>query len=618
MTEEEVVLERLKLVERGGMPTGVIVETLSRVLDFYYKSGRMDAGEKYLSRCQNAMAEWWRSCVRDMDDVRLYQELGTVQYQFSGCYSVMRRYSDISFAYENVLRFKNVASLAIRERNRIYHNSGMREKLKLSEAHNEMIDREAERVFNGRPERYMGDAVYRRKLEAEAEFYEQFPKDAVFTDITWEKVRQAIPDNSAVIEYFFCDDDEYNSYDADASIDIYIICKKKNCCMLNREVIPDGRRVLKAAGEFVSLFRKEAEKWTPFEQSIDRKRKEILGNNLYRWLIEPVLTHIQGVHRLFVAPDRDLINLPFEILKNDGGVEFGVKHDVIQMECARDFLFGYQDRISARGSLIIGNPQFEVTERNFEPAKSACYHPKGQNRKNERRLADIPFSKVEASLVSKQCGSRYYTGCEASKNLLRLAEGCRNIHIATHGYFDNCQEAVYASGLTFAGAENWLQTGQKSRIYGNGIVTADEISRLNLHSVELAVISACYSGMNEILKNKGFHGLLGGFSAAGVHYVISNLWAADDLATTILMGYFYYEYMTKHEEPYIALKNAKQYIRKAATGRLKRDGWFAYMLEQDIDSESKKVVRQYEAKNEWECPFEDEIYWGGFICCQCN
>lgn len=618
MTEEELVLERLKLLERGGKSFGVIVETLSRAINFYYEKGRIDVGEEYLFRCQNELAKWWRSCVRNVNDIRLYQELGTVQFQFSGCYSIMRRYSDIVFAYDNVLRFKNVASLAVRERNRILHDSGMGEKLKLSEGHNEMADREVERIFNNRSERYVGDAVYRRKLAADAEFYEQFPKDAVFTDITWEKVRQAIPDNSAVIEYFFCDDDEYNSYGAEASIDIYIICKKKNCCILNRETIPDGRGVLKTAREFVSLFQEEAVKLTPFAQSIDRERREILGRNLYRWLIEPVLVHIQGMHRLFIAPDRELINLPFEILKNNDGVELGAKHDVIQMECARDFLFCYQDRKSARGSLIIGNPQFEVDEWDFEAAKSAYNQIKGQSRKNKRILGDIPFSKVEACMAGKQCDSRYYTGCEASKNLLLSAEGYQNIHIATHGYFFSSQEAVYASGLAFAGAENWLQTGQKSRIYGNGIMTADEISRLNLHSVELAVISACDSGMNEILKNKGFHGLLGGFSAAGVHYVISNLWAADDMAATILMGYFYYEYMKKHETPYIALKNAKQYIRKVTTGRLKQDGWFAYMLEQDIDSESKKQVLRYKGGNEWERPFENEVYWGGFICYQCN
>ncbi len=603
MTEEEVVLERLKLIACGGVPAGVVAETLSRVIAFCHKKGKGDAGKKLLYCCLDTLTKIWRSCVRDMNDIRLYQELDMVQLQFSCCYAVMRRYPDLVFAYENVLRFKNVASLAVRERNRIYHSNGMREILKLSEAHNEMADREAEGIWHNSPGRYMGDAVYRKKLAADAEFYEQFPKEAAFTEITWEKIRRAIPDNSAVIEYFLCDEDEYGSNGTEPPLDIYIVCKKNDCCTLKKEVISDGKSVMQAAGRFVSAFRKESAERSPFSQNLDNTRKELLGRYLYRWLIEPVLAHIQGVRRLFIAPNRDLMNLPFEILKDDDAVRLGTEYDVIQMECARDFLFCGQERISARGSLIIGEPQYEIPDRDG---------------KAERILTDIPFSGVEARLISGLCGSRCFTKSVASKNLLLSAEGYRNIHIATHGCFDSRQEAAYASCLAFAGAENWLQTGRKSGTYGNGLVTADEISRLNLHSVELAVISACNSGMNEILKNKGFHGLLGGFSAAGARYVISSLWAADDLATAILMGYFYYEYMKKQEKPYTALKNAKEYIRKASTGRLKRDGWFTYMLEQDIDSKSRKLIRQYESGNESERPFENEVYWGGFICYRCN
>lgn len=619
LPEDVSVRERLKLVECGGMSDNVIAETLSLILAFYYQNGKRDEGEKYLHICLDKLKEVWHSYVRDINDIRLYRELGTVQFQFSECYSVLRRYAELPFAYEKVLQFKELASLAVRERNRIFHSNGMGEKLKLSGAHNEMAGREAEKVLRGRSSGYMGDAAYKRKLEADEEFYRQFPKNAVFTDITWEKVQRAIPDNAAVIEYFFCDYDRYSPYGEKASIDIYLICKKKNRGTLKREVISDGRAVLEAAKELLSILQKESAGRSPFSRNIDRsgeRRKELLERNLHRFLIEPALASIQDVERLYIAPDRELMNLPFEILKDEDGLGLGKEYDVILMECARDFLFRNQDGVSSGGSLIIGSPQYQVTEREY--AQTEDFPAYYQGRADNRILGDIPFSGVEACLVGRQCKSSYYTGSRAAKNLLMSAEGYRNIHIATHGYFDNGKDAAYASGLAFAGAENWLRTGQISRKYGNGIVTADEISRLNLRSVKLVVLSSCNSGMNEVLENKGFHGLIGGFSAAGARYVISSLWSADDFATAILMGYFYDAYIQRGNKPFTALKNAKRYIQGATIGRLKQDGWFAYMLEQDIDYESKQLIWQYEKRNDWERPFEREIYWGGFICYRCN
>ena len=75
MTEEEVVLERLKLIACGGVPAGVVAETLSRVISFCHKKGKGDAGKKLLYCCLDTLTKIWRSCVRDMNDIRLYQEL---------------------------------------------------------------------------------------------------------------------------------------------------------------------------------------------------------------------------------------------------------------------------------------------------------------------------------------------------------------------------------------------------------------------------------------------------------------------------------------------------------------------------------------------------------------
>lgn len=167
--------------------------------------------------------------------------------------------------------------------------------------------------------------------------------------------------------------------------------------------------------------------------------------------------------------------------------------------------------------------------------------------------------------------------------------------------------------------KNWLQTYTASEEYGNGIVTADEISHLDFHNAELVVLSSCLSGMNDAVFSKVFYGMVGGFSAAGAKYVISNLWRADDLATVILMGAFYYQYKIKKLAPPEALKKAQQYIRKVTVGELKAQKWFAYMLQSDaLHLEEKNQVSGIMLKNDSMRPFKEEFYWAGFTCFRCN
>lgn len=620
LQQEKYITECLKLAEKMEMPMGSWVEILQPTVSFCYRTGRADIGEAYLHEVLELLTAIWHSALKDINDKRLSGVLGPTQLQFSRCYAIIRKYLDIYFAYEKVLQFKELASLAIKERNRIYRVSQLNGRSKFQMEHNRMAGNEISSIIHGRPIQYTNDPIYSKKLIADAEFNEQFPDNNTFTEITWKRLRKAVPDNSSVIEYFYCENtnenDECKTDSSETTIDIYITCKKNGCCTLNREVIRNGKSVLQDAKAFIELLQQESGPG----HGINLKEKEKLRNILYQKLIMPILGYLQEVDQLFFAPDKDLINLPFGILSGWEDDLLENEYNIIQIECARDFLFHSVSSSFPTKSLIIGNPQYKVTEQDFEPTETGKFNGSRDMYMAETFLEQIPFSKVEVQLVSKYCGSRCYFGSNASKDLLILASGYKNIHIATHGYFDlsNKSEALYSSCLFFAGAENWIQTGNISKKYGNGIVTADEISRLDMHSVELVVISSCWGSMNRVIENKGFHGLIGGFSAAGVRYVISNFWETDDLACVILMSYFYYQYIERNQPPDIALKRAKQYLSRVTIGQLKQNGFFKYMLEQDIDSESKELIRQYRRYDDWKCPFKDEIYWGGFVCCQCN
>ena len=94
------------------------------------------------------------------------------------------------------------------------------------------------------------------------------------------------------------------------------------------------------------------------------------------------------------------------------------------------------------------------------------------------------------------------------------------------------------SGLILSGANNTLQGDSDDNTYNDGILTAYEISHLDLSKCKLAVLSACETGLGDIV-NDGVIGLQRGFKKAGVSTLLMSLWEVDDNTTYLLMTSFY-------------------------------------------------------------------------------
>lgn len=612
------------LVENAVIPMSTRAAVLQTAATILSKQGKINVALTYLKRSLRHITDIWHSYMRYSNDSRLLQILSPTQLIFSCCYAIMREQDNNAWAlYEKVLQYKALASLAGKERNRLINaglvDKGLVNRIKVIQDRVAAI--EAENVFLAASREYEKEKEHLRKLEAQ--FAMQFPDNINLTQISINDLMEKMPDNAAVVEYYLCAK-EYGRRqaddDADALVyDVFVLKKVEGQCSLQKVVISHAERISEEAIEFLDVLQDESKQKATISQL---ERKEILRVSLYNSLIEPISSLLIGIKRIFVAPDGDIINLPFDILSGESGEQFGDSFNIVKMECARDFLFGSEDSTFGCGSLIIGNPQFQVRDKAIYPAmeqegpdRTRFVELKAEN------IRQLPFSELEVQMVGKYCGSTYLTGPAAKRKRLLCGGSNRNIHLATHGYYDLAAETdtIFSSCLLLAGVKNWLQTHVSHDEYGNGIVTADEISRLDFHKVEVVVLSSCLGGMNDAVLSKGFHGLIGGFSAAGVKYVISNLWSADDLGTAILMDAFYYQYMTKNLAPPAALKKAQKYLRKVTIGELKNRKWFEYMLQSDVlDSETKDQVSMYMSKNERYRPFKNEIYWAGFTCFRCN
>lgn len=594
---------------------------------FLCRHGKFDFGFRYIEKSLNEITMTWHQYVRYLNDTRLLMILAPVHLIFIGCYAILRQITDISISYECLLQFKTLASLAGRERNRIIHGSTFNPELlsKIQRLQNTIAALESENMLRDVERDFEEQAEELRRMEKD--FAVQFPHNAEFTNISLKAVQDAIPDYSAVLEYFLTADSygqtqfENNDItDRDPSVfDVYITTKESGRCSMHRITIPNGLEVMEDARSFVLTMQHISIGDATIEEL---EKLDVLRFRLYNAIIAPVLGYIEGYGTLYIAPDNELINLPFDLLYNEDKTRLADRHNCVKIECARDFLFGTGDTSSNKGTLIVSDPEYEVRERSIETDRTTSDNNERQRMLNLDidTLASLPFSKVEAYRINSRIGGELYTGVGATKQVVLSAKGYENIHIATHGFFDIDSEyaSLYSSCLVFTGIKNWYRTGRTNPIYGSGLLTADEVSRMDLSSTNLVVLSSCLSGMNDVLFNTGFYGMVSALSAAGAKYVISNLWSVNDLASAVFMDAFYYYYANGWNAPPIALSKARDYLRSVTIDELRRQGWFHPATYQMLDADSRNFLFTLESKNgKWK-PFRNESFWGGFTCYECH
>ena len=172
----------------------------------------------------------------------------------------------------------------------------------------------------------------------------------------------------------------------------------------------------------------------------------------------------------------------------------------------------------------------------------------------------------------------------------------RILHIATHGYFfadtkkteltssnirnedlifKMSNHPMLRSGLIMAGGNAAWQGQQQLEGREDGILTAYEISLMNLKNTELVVLSACETGLGDIQGNEGVYGLQRAFKIAGAKYLIMSLWQIPDRTTSILMTLFYKKWLEDKMSIPEAFQSAQKELRDKGIDPYK---WAGFVL----------------------------------------
>ncbi len=271
---------------------------------------------------------------------------------------------------------------------------------------------------------------------------------------------------------------------------------------------------------------------------------------LYRDIVEGIEPFIQGKN-LIIAADAELNYLPFGILPtkasnfNDSTATlYRSSHFLIQDHA---ICYNYsasiywhnkhQQKVSAKRTIATWAPQFDQMNE--------IVRAKGM----DISLAELPGAQQEALDIAAMFQSKAYINQAASEQTFKKnAAEYAVLHIATHGLL-NDENPLYS---------NLILCNQANE---DGILHAFELYNMQLKA-NLAVLSACNSGMGKLTKGEGVVSIARGFSYAGVPNIIMSKWPVSDWSTQQLMR-FLYNNLKKGMPIDVALQQAKiSYIKQ--------------------------------------------------------
>ena len=236
---------------------------------------------------------------------------------------------------------------------------------------------------------------------------------------------------------------------------------------------------------------------------------------------------------VFLSPDGALNLIPFEALVDASGRYLVETYQFRYLTSGRDLMRLENTVASTNPALLVGNPTYGRPGELVAQADTRAIDFKN------RIFPALPGTQAEVDLISLQLPrAEVYTTTNATEALIKQRVQPSILHIATHGFFEPSEETLnplLQSGLIMAGAAAGGQSGPDQ----DGILTALEVTGLNIHGTQLVVLSACETGLGELAAGEGVYGLRRALVLAGSQSQVISLWKVADTATQEWMVDYY-------------------------------------------------------------------------------
>jgi CHAT domain-containing protein/Flp pilus assembly protein TadD len=387
-----------------------------------------------------------------------------------------------------------------------------------------------------------------------------------------------------------------------------------------------------------------------WRQAIRAEQRGDAGERLRRLLWEPVARQLpEGIDTIYLAPDGELSALPWAALPGSRAGSVLLEEYTFAVVPHGPWLleqFAVPARTNAAPGLLLalggvaygaapdpvvappGGELLVARRPDRGPATGAWLDLPGTVRELDQLVALARGLPQPPQTLERR-------GTSASTvRLQRDLPQARWAHLATHGFFAapksdvrrqlfddrdfvrgvgaerrgvGARNPLTQSGLVLAGANLPVKDLLKE---DGGILTAEAIAGLPLHNLELAVLSACETGLGEVAAGEGVFGLQRAFHLAGVRNVIASLWKVDDQATAALMGLFYHKLWRENKPPLVALHEAQLtlYHQPERIGKLAQARGLDFDKEVRLPADPPKEAQGLQATGK--APVR---LWAGFV-----
>jgi CHAT domain-containing protein/Tfp pilus assembly protein PilF len=294
-----------------------------------------------------------------------------------------------------------------------------------------------------------------------------------------------------------------------------------------------------------------------------------------------------GIKTLYICPDKALCKVPFAALPGDKPGTLLLEEFAIATIPHGPFLLDKlwpQEQIKnpPTNALLVGGVKYD-SEPNLAASTPTVDH-RGEPLVMPNTKLSWSFlgnTESEANGVAETAERRKlsvtrFDGENATvAAVLAGLPKAKFAHFATHGFFADesfrsilqldekdflqrggerigrvANSPLVMTGLVFAGANN-------PKTPGRGILTGESLIDLDLSGLELAVLSACETGLGDVAGGEGTFGLQRAFHMAGTRNVIASLWKVPDRSTAALMALFYRNLWEKNLTPMESLRQAQ-------------------------------------------------------------
>ena len=305
------------------------------------------------------------------------------------------------------------------------------------------------------------------------------------------------------------------------------------------------------------------------------------SEEVYPIVWKPLEKYLAGIDNIYIAPSGLLNSVAF------GGMKIGdnylsdkyIVHNVLSTRDIESSKERSKQVLNNKTALLVGGADYEIS--GSELAQIDKESEVSFKINLTRSILDefdatrgqgfnyLPGSKKEVQVIHNRLKSLDWNTTllldknateTQMKNLLKTFSP-ELLHVSTHGFYFSqgnistlhndaltsiartsysiSDNPLMRSGLALTGA-NYVWNGNEiENNMDDGILTAYEVSNMNLMNTKLVVLSACDTGLGDVVGSEGVYGLQRAFRLAGVQSMLVTLWKVPDAETVELMNDFY-------------------------------------------------------------------------------